>query len=133
LDNPERTAFEEFVAFQAKISFNHYRASTARTEVLKLAEYCLAAEVDGVPLFGRLHYKLYLLIFNLDKFDIPSLTPNWYSILRDSYGLPKNTRLPQGCEVSKSWEDADLRLHADQRLQQLADFRVRPKILTPYS
>lgn len=56
LDNPERTAFEEFVAFQAKISFNHYRASTARIEVLKLAENCSAAEVDGIPLFGSLYY-----------------------------------------------------------------------------
>jgi len=58
---------------------------------------------------------------------IPSFTPNWYSILRDSYGLPKNTHAPTHAWFHKSDRDGPA------RMAKAAVNRTRPKVLTPYS
>ncbi|CBY24569.1 unnamed protein product [Oikopleura dioica] len=107
-DNPERAAFEEFVAFQAKVAFNERRAYTARKEIIEIAKYS-----SMLPFFDMKH--------------IPSFTPNWYSILRDSYGLPKNTHAPTHAWFHKSDRDGPA------RMAKAAVYRTRPKVLTPYS
>lgn len=106
--NPERTAFEEFVAFQAKIAFNEQRGHTSRKEVIEIAKYS-----SMLPFFDKEH--------------IPALTSNWYSVLRDSYGLPKNTKAPTGFLFFAGDKGAPA------RMAKKAVFRTRPKVLTPYS
>lgn len=107
-DNPKRTAFEEFVAFQAKVAFNKERGHTARKEVIEIAKFS-----SMLPFFEKEH--------------IPALTPNWYSVLRDSYGLPKNTKAYNGCYIFFGDKSGPARLKKE------AVFRTRPKVLTPYS
>ena len=57
---------------------------------------------------------------------IPAFMPNWYCILRDSYGLPKNAQNNKNYWINENWECAHL-------FEYLTDFHVRPKVLTPYS
>ncbi|CAG5098498.1 Oidioi.mRNA.OKI2018_I69.XSR.g15724.t1.cds [Oikopleura dioica] len=113
LENPKRAAFESFVAFQAKVLFNTARNRTSRASIIEIAQYCRELEF-------------------FDKKSIPAFTPSWYSNLRDSYGLPKNTR-----PLQYAWRPivrtAAERRERDRLDQMRAEFRVRPKVLTPYS
>ena len=65
---------------------------------------------------------------------IPALSATWYSALRDSYGLPKNTRALNLDHVEYRAPRNDDEERAIQRyFQMYEDFKVRPKVLTPYS
>ncbi|CAG5079770.1 Oidioi.mRNA.OKI2018_I69.PAR.g9361.t1.cds [Oikopleura dioica] len=108
--NPKRTAFEDFLGFQAKVAYNERRSNVSRTEVLLLAKNCRM-----LPFFNPK--------------DVPNLTPNWYSMIRDRYGLPKGTNNQGNIIIFDTANRA--KIMARHRKQE--EFKLRPKVLIPYS